>query len=273
MHISVITLFPEMLEAVTHYGISGRAVTSGKLTVAAVNPREFTQDRHQTVDDRPFGGGPGMVMQVAPLKAAIAKAKTAQPTARVIYLSPQGTTLTQQKVTQLAQGGPLILLAGRYEGVDERLLESEVDEQLSIGDYVLSGGELPALVLIDSLTRCLPEALGHEQSAEQDSFSGDLQYLLDCPHYTRPEEIDGQRVPEVLLSGHHGKIARWRLKQSLGRTWQLRPDLLAKRRRLVGLSDEEETLLAEYIREHEANTGCSDGPNDNTSDSETQEQS
>lgn len=256
MHISVITLFPDMLKAVTDFGVSGRAVTDGRLVVTAINPRDFTQDRHQTVDDRPFGGGPGMVMKVAPLLAAIEQARRQVPKASVIYLSPQGAPLTQQKVTQLAKAEQLILLAGRYEGIDERVLDAHVDEVISIGDYVLSGGELPALVLMDAVVRCLPGVLGHEASAEQDSFSGELAYLLDCPHYTRPEEIDGQRVPEVLLSGHHGNIARWRFKQSLGRTWRLRPDLLALRREKIGLSDEAETLLAEYIREFEEQTGC-----------------
>lgn len=256
MHISVITLFPEMLKAVTDFGVSGRAVTDGKLIIAAINPREFTHDRHQTVDDRPFGGGPGMVMKVAPLLAAIDKAQEQLPHARVIYLSPQGAPLTQRKVTELAAEQALILLAGRYEGIDERVINTRVDDVISIGDYVLSGGELPALVLTDAVARCLPGVLGHEASAEQDSFSGELAYLLDCPHYTRPEEIDGQRVPEVLLSGHHGNIARWRLQQSLGRTWRLRPDLLALRREKIGLSDEEENLLAEYIREFEEQVGC-----------------
>lgn len=251
MHISVITLFPEMLSAVTEYGITGRAVDSGKLVVDAINPRDFTHDRHQTVDDRPFGGGPGMVMKVAPLQAAIDTARAKLPSAKVIYLSPQGETLTQQRVTELATRDEIILVAGRYEGIDERLMDSSIDEVVSIGDYVLSGGELPALVLTDAVARCLPGVLGHEASAELDSFSGELAWLLDYPHYTRPEEIDGQRVPAVLLSGHHGKIARWRLQQALGRTWRLRPDLLAQRREKIGLSDEEETLLAEYIREFE----------------------
>ena len=252
MRIEVITLFPDMLEAVTHYGVTGRAVSDGRLSVTAVNPRSFTQDRHQTVDDRPFGGGPGMVMKVAPLKAAIESAKAGLPRAKVVYLSPQGQTLTQAGVVKWAAEPELILLAGRYEGIDERLIETCVDEQVSIGDYVLSGGELPAMVLIDAIARCLPGVLGHEQSAEQDSFSGELAWLLDCPHYTRPEEIDGRRVPDVLLSGHHEKIARWRLKQSLGRTWQTRPELLEQRRALVGLTDQQETLLAEYIRELES---------------------
>jgi tRNA (guanine37-N1)-methyltransferase len=250
MHITVITLFPEMLKAVTDYGISGRAVTDGKLIVDAINPREFTHDRHQTVDDRPFGGGPGMVMKVEPLLAAIDKAKVQLSKAKVIYLSPQGEPLAQQKVVELASAEQLILLAGRYEGIDERVVEARVDEVISIGDYVLSGGELPALVLTDAIARCLPGALGHEQSAEMDSFSGELAYLLDCPHYTRPEEFDGRGVPEVLLSGHHGEIARWRLQQSLGRTWRFRPDLLAQRREMTGLSDEEESLLADYMREY-----------------------
>lgn len=249
MRISVITLFPEMLSAVTDYGITGRAVTAGKLRVEAVNPRQFTADKHQTVDDRPFGGGPGMVMKVAPLTAAIDQAKVDLPQAKVIYLSPQGAPLNQQRVVQLAAENELILLAGRYEGIDERLLDTQVDEHCSIGDYVLSGGELPALVMVDAIVRCLPGVLGHAQSAQQDSFSGELAWLLDCPHYTRPDIWGEQHVPEVLLSGHHENIARWRLKQSLGRTWRWRPDLLAQRRTHIGLSDEEEALLAEYIRE------------------------
>lgn len=251
MHISLVTIFPEMLSAVTQYGITGRAVKNGKLNVEAVNPRSFTKDRHQTVDDRPFGGGPGMVMKVAPLVAAIDEAKAACPSARTVYLSPQGQQFTQQKATEFAKEDGLVLIAGRYEGIDERVIESHADECLSIGDYVLSGGELPALVVIDAVARCLPGVLGHEASAELDSFSGELAYLLDYPHYTRPEQIDGQRVPEVLLSGHHGKISRWRMQQALGRTWRLRPDLLAARRDKIGLSDDEEALLAEYIRQYE----------------------
>ncbi len=253
MHITLVSLFPDMLDAVTEYGVTGRATREGILTVDAVNPRDFTQDRHRTVDDRPFGGGPGMVMKVEPLAGAIEQAKAALPKAKVVYLSPQGRTLDQQGVARFAQQDELILVAGRYEGIDERLLEHHIDECCSIGDYILSGGELPALVLIDAVARCLPGVLGHEASAQQDSFSGEMTWLLDHPHYTRPEEIDGNEkqlaVPPVLLSGHHDRIARWRKQQSLGRTWLYRPDLLKKRRELIGLDDEEEALLAEFIRQ------------------------
>lgn len=252
MKISVVTIFPEMLRAVTDFGITGRAVDNGTLTVSAVNPRDFTHDRHRTVDDRPFGGGPGMVMKVAPLRDALHAAKEQSGgQAKVIYLSPQGRPLTQSKVEALAAEPALVLLAGRYEGVDERLLEAEVDEQLSIGDYVLSGGELPAMVLIDAVARRLPGVLGHVDSAAQDSFTGEFEGLLDCPHYTRPEEFEGRRVPSALMSGHHEEIRKWRLKQSLGRTWRWRPELLEARREARGLSAEEETLLAEYVREFE----------------------
>lgn len=251
MRISVVTIFPEMLEAVTGFGITRRAVESGLLEVNAVNPRDFTEDRHRTVDDRPFGGGPGMVMKVAPLQAAIQAARQAVGNAKVIYLSPQGRRLDQAAVEELAREQALVLVAGRYEGIDERLIETEVDEQYSIGDYVLSGGELPAMVLLDAVARRLPGVLGDESSAEQDSFTGDYENLLDCPHYTRPEVFEGEAVPEVLLSGHHADIARWRRKQSLGRTWQRRPDLLARRRAEQGLTEQDEKLLAEFIREYE----------------------
>lgn len=245
MRVDVVTLFPEMFDAVTGFGITRRAVESGLLSVACWNPRDFTHDRHRSVDDRPFGGGPGMVMRVQPLRDAIAAARTAVPDgARVVYLSPQGRVLDQRTVADLAQRPRLILVAGRYEGVDERLIESEVDEELSLGDYVLSGGELGAMVVIDAVTRLLPGALGHEESAVQDSFSGGL---LDCPHYTRPEVLDGRGVPAVLLSGNHAAIARWRRKQALGRTWLRRPELLGR----VPLDKDEQTLLQEFIREHE----------------------
>ncbi len=255
MRIALITLFPEMASAVTGSGVSRRAVESGRLVLETVNPRDFTEDRHRTVDDRPFGGGPGMVMKVAPLEKALAEARRITGPAKVIYLSPQGQPLTQAKVAELAEESALILLAGRYEGIDERLIETAVDEQLSIGDYVLSGGELPALVLIDAVTRLLPGVLGHEDSAAQDSFSGELENLLDCPHYTRPESYQGHVVPEVLRSGDHQRIRRWRLQQALGRTWRWRPDLLEARRRAPGLSEEEEQLLDEYIREYRRDGG------------------
>ena len=244
MDISVVSLFPEMFAAVSDYGVTGRAVQNGLLKIQCCNPRDYTTDRHQTVDDRPYGGGPGIVMKTAPLEKAIQAAKASvAPGATVIYLSPQGRPLDQEGLVELAQRPSLVLLAGRYEGVDERLIEAEVDEEWSIGDYVLSGGELAAMVMIDGLSRLLPGVLGHHLSAEQDSFA---EGLLDCPHYTRPEHYRGRAVPDVLLSGNHEVIRRWRLKQSLGRTWLRRSDLLQK----VELSDEQNTLLAEFIREH-----------------------
>jgi len=243
MRIAVVTLFPEMIEAVTQYGISGRAVEQGLVQVRAVNPRVFTHDRHRTVDDRPYGGGPGMLMKAEPLSAAFtaARAWLGGPS-HSVYLSPQGRRLDHAQIQRLAGYGQLILLAGRYEGVDERLLSREVDEELSIGDYVLSGGELAAMVVIDAVTRLLPGTLGHSESATQDSFAGGL---LDCPHYTRPEVFGEQPVPEALLSGDHERIRRWRLQQSLGRTLERRPDLLADR----VLSEEEQELLARYRRQ------------------------
>jgi len=255
VRISMVTIFPDMIRAVTEFGITRRAVDNGLLEVSTVNPRDFTEDKHRTVDDRPFGGGPGMVMKVAPLLGALQAAKAAAgDKAKVIYLSPQGRTLDQAAVEQLAQESALVLIAGRYEGIDERLIDAEVDEQFSIGDYVLSGGELPAMVLLDAVARRLPGVLGHEDSAEQDSFTGDYVNLLDCPHYTRPEVFEGKAVPEVLLSGNHAAIERWRRKQALGRTATRRPDLLDKRRQEQGLTNEEETLLAEYLREQQQNS-------------------
>jgi tRNA (guanine37-N1)-methyltransferase len=222
-------------------------VEKGLVDLALWNPRDYTQDRHRTVDDRPYGGGPGMLMKIEPLRDAIRDARRAGPgKGHVIYLSPQGRPLDQQGVRELARHEQLVLIAGRYEGVDERLIENEVDEEWSIGDYVLSGGELAAMVLIDSVTRLLPGALGHEDSAEQDSFSDGL---LDCPHYTRPELFEGAPVPEVLLSGDHAAIARWRTKQALGRTWLRRPELLQG----LDLNEEQQQLLQEYIQEHEQN--------------------
>ncbi len=240
--IDVISLFPEMFSALDS-GITGRAIRNGLMTLEVTNPREFTEDVHRTVDDRPYGGGPGMLMKVEPLKKAILSIKDkTDKAAKVIYLSPQGQPLTQNKVKELSNNEQLILLAGRYEGVDERLLEHYVDYECSIGDYVLSGGELPAMVLIDSLIRLIPGALGHNESAPNDSFySG----LLDHPHYTRPETFENKTVPDVLLSGHHKNIEQWRLKQSLGRTWQRRPDLLAERQ----LSEQEQQLLQAFIQE------------------------
>lgn len=245
MWAGVVTLFPEMFTALTGHGVTGRAVKRGQLTVEYSNPRDHAHDRHRTVDDRPFGGGPGMLMKVEPLLEAIAAIRAKAPSPpRVIYLSPQGQPLTQQRATELAQLDSMVLLCGRYEGIDERIIEMCVDEEISIGDYVLSGGELGAMVLLDAVTRLIPGVLGHADSAVEDSFS---EGWLDCPHYTRPEEFAGQRVPEVLLSGNHALIRRWRLKQSLGRTWQRRPELLKE----LTLSKEQQQLLAEFIREQE----------------------
>lgn len=232
-----------MFEAVANYGITGRAVKNGLLALQVWNPRDFTEDRHRTVDDRPYGGGPGMVMLAEPLARAIRAARAQQDgKARVLYLTPQGRRLDHEAVAEFAQRDGMILLAGRYEGVDERLLETEVDEHWSIGDYVLSGGELAAMVVIDAVTRLLPGALGHEASAEQDSFVGGL---LECEQYTRPEDYAGRRVPEVLLSGDHERIRRWRLQRALGRTWERRPDLLEQ----LQLSEEQQELLEAYKRE------------------------
>ena len=224
MKIALITLFPEMFAAVTDYGISGRAVKQGLLEITSYNPRDYTEDRHQTVDDRPYGGGPGMVMMIEPLRRAIAAARDwIDKEALVVYLSPQGAVLDQAAVNGFAKRESLILIAGRYEGIDERLIQMEVDEEWSIGDYVLSGGELPAMVLLDAVIRLLPNALGHQDSAAEDSFSDGL---LDYPHYTRPENYQGDIVPSVLLSGNHAAIKKWRLEQSLERTKIRRPDLL-----------------------------------------------
>ena len=244
MRIDVITLFPELIETCAKVGVVGRAQQRGLLQVNTWNPRAYASDNYQTVDGRPYGGGPGMVMLIDPLRAAInaARASNEQP-AQMMYLSPQGTRLTQSKVMQLAQMARLILLCGRYEGVDERLLEHEVDEELSIGDYVLSGGELAAAVVIDAIGRLQQGALNDAQSAEQDSF---VNGLLDCPHYTRPEQHNYGGVPPVLLSGDHAAIERWRLKQSLGRTWLRRPDLLQQ----IALKKVEKELLQEFRDEY-----------------------
>lgn len=247
MRIDIVTLFPPMFAALTGHGVTGRAVKRGILRLALWNPRDFTYDNHRTVDDRPYGGGPGMVMLAQPLSEAVHAARVVDPEpAHVVYLSPQGRLLDQAGVEQLAQQRRLLLVAGRYEGVDERFIEAEVDEEWSIGDYVLSGGELAAMVLIDAVARLLPGVLGHESSAAQDSFASGL---LDCPHYTRPEVWQGRAVPEVLLSGDHGAIARWRQREALGRTWLRRPDLLAR----LELSGEQQKLLADFIGEHEQN--------------------
>jgi tRNA (guanine37-N1)-methyltransferase len=248
MRIALVSLFPDMFAAVSEHGVTGRAVRQGQVSLSHNNPRDYTVDAHRTVDDRPYGGGPGMLMKIDPLQQAIAAARRVVGSdARVIYLSPQGQLFHHGKAMELAQLPALVLVAGRYEGVDERLIETEVDEELSIGDYVLSGGELAAMVVIDAVTRQLPGVLGHESSASEDSF---VNGLLDCPHYTRPETYQGMDVPEVLLSGNHEQIRRWRLKQALGRTFERRPKLLQGRARQV----EEETLLAEYLRERKLST-------------------
>jgi len=239
MHFGIVSLFPEMFAAVTEHGVTGRAVRNGRITLDCWNPRDFTVDKHRTVDDRPYGGGPGMVMMTEPLQKAVAAAKATSPAAKTIYLSPQGRVLNQQHAAELATQPALILIAGRYEGIDERFIASHIDEEWSIGDYVLSGGEMAAMVMIDAIARLVPGVLGHELSAEQDSFTDGL---LDCPHYTRPEVFDDIPVPPVLLSGNHEEIRRWRLTQSLVRTRQRRPELFARRE----LSEEERKLLAKF---------------------------
>ncbi len=243
MRIDVITLFPELIRQCAEAGVIGKALRRGLFDLATWNPRDFTEDIYRSVDDRPFGGGPGMVMIMAPLRAAIAAAKAVvDKPVHTVFLSPKGVRLTQRKVEKLAGLPRLLLLCGRYEGVDERLLEHEVDEQISLGDFVLSGGELAAAAVIDAVVRLQEGTLNHVQSAAQDSFSDGL---LDCPHYTRPEKDALGDVPEVLLSGDHAAIRRWRRKQSLGRTWQQRPDLLAQ----CLLDAEARMLLEEYRRE------------------------
>jgi len=247
MRIEVVTLFPELVETVATYGVTGRARERGLWTLGTVNPRDFAVDRHRTVDDRPYGGGPGMVMLAEPLEKAIAAARGRLECAgvgrpKVIYLSPQGEPLRHERVAELATEEALVLIAGRYEGVDERVVEREVDLELAIGDFVVSGGELPALLLIEGIVRQLPGALNDAQSSVQESF---VEGLLDCPHYTRPEVYEGRSVPDVLLSGDHARIARWRLKHSLGRTWLRRPDLLGGRE----LTTEEARLLEEFKQE------------------------
>ena len=243
MWIGVISLFPEMFRAITDYGVRRRASRQGLLQINCWNPRDFTHDKHHTVDDRPYGGGPGMLMMVQPLRDAIQAARNAAGEGvRVIYLSPQGRKLTQAGVAELAQHQKLILVAGRYEGIDERVIQTDIDEEWSVGDYVLSGGELPAMILIDAVSRLVPGVLGDMASAEQDSFT---EGLLDHPHYTRPEVMDGLAVPEVLLSGNHESVRTWRLQQALGRTWLRRPELLNN----LALTDEQERLLAQFVRQ------------------------
>ena len=245
MRFDVVTLFPEMVNDVAKAGVLGRAIKNNLIELACWNPRDYTHDRHKTVDDRPYGGGPGMLMKVQPLRDAIHAAKQAATSARkVIYLSPQGKRLDQQAVQQLATQPGLILVAGRYEGIDERLIETGIDEEWSIGDYVLSGGELAALVVIDAVARMIPGVLGDEDSAAQDSF---MDGLLDCPHYTRPEEFDGRMVPPVLLSGNHQDIATWRMQQALGRTWLRRPELLEK----LTLTEHQQRLLQAFQMEYQ----------------------
>lgn len=252
MHIAVLTLFPEMFKAFSSLGVTGRAVKQGLINLQCISPRDHAFDRHQTVDDRPFGGGPGMVMMVEPLRLALEQAKEflaeqGSRQCKVIYLSPQGQRFDQSAAQRLSQEAALILVAGRYEGIDERFIQRYVDEEWSIGDYVLSGGELPAMVMVDAMARLLPGVLGAAESAVQDSF---VAGLLDCPAYTRPEEYKGDRVPEVLVSGDHKKIANWRLQQSLGRTWERRPDLLEK----LELNPAQLKLLAQYQSERKSDT-------------------
>jgi tRNA (guanine37-N1)-methyltransferase len=245
MRIDVITLFPEMVRDCASHGIQGRAIEQGLLELQTWNPRDYTEDKHRGVDDRPYGGGPGMVMQVQPLRAAVRAARGTDTAAPVIYLSPQGERFDQRKAQQLAGLQRMILVAGRYEGVDERFIDLEVDEELSAGDYVLSGGELPALMVMDAVTRLLPGALGDANSAQEDSF---MDGLLDYPHFTRPEKVEGSQVPAELIGGNHADIRRWRAKQALGRTWQRRPDLLEA----LQLDEQQQRLLNEFINEYES---------------------
>ncbi len=249
MRIDVVSIFPDMFSAITGFGVTGKAVSRGLLQVCLWDPRDYARDKHRTVDDRPYGGGPGMVMLAEPAAQAIQMARREQvEDAKVIYLSPQGRRLDQRGVEELAARPGLIMLAGRYEGVDERLLATEIDEEWSIGDYVLSGGELASMVMIDAIARLLPGVLGDADSAQEDSYA---QGLLDYEHYTRPEVYGGKRVPEVLLSGNHEQIRRWRLKRSLGRTWLRRPDLLDK----LVLDRESTQLLKEFQQEHAQEAG------------------
>lgn len=242
MRVDVLTLFPEFIDQAAGIGVVGRARARGLLELQCWNPRDYASDNYRRVDDRPFGGGPGMVMLIEPLRACIAAARAAAVPAPLIYLSPQGERLTQRVVRELAAMPRMMLLCGRYEGIDERLIAREVDREISIGDYVLSGGELAAAVLIDAVGRLQEGALQHADSATQDSFEDGL---LDCPHYTRPERDGDDAVPDVLLSGDHRAIARWRRQQSLGRTWLRRPDLLAR----VNLGKDDQSLLTGFQRD------------------------
>jgi len=249
LQVGVVTLFPEMFAAVTDYGVTSRACRSGLVEVACWSPRDFAHDKHRTVDDKPFGGGAGMLMKTGPLCEAISAAKAWHQSApTVIYLSPQGRKLDQDGVNLLAQRRNLVLVCGRYQGIDERVLQTEIDEEWSIGDYVLSGGELAAMVMLDAIIRYQPGALGHEDSAGLDSFAdGNTGLrLLDCPRYTRPQTFAGLSVPEVLTSGNHEQVRRWQLKQRLGQTWLKRPDLLAEQ----SLGKQEQALLDEFISEY-----------------------
>ena len=243
MHINVVSLFPDLIRDAAAYGVGGRAVKRGLVQLECTNPRDFTEDAYQTVDDRPYGGGPGMVLKVEPMGAAISAAREALPEGgRVVFLNPQGRVFNQDIAREMTALPGLVLVAGRYEGFDERLLDRYADDELSLGDYVLSGGEFAALTVMDAVVRLLPGVLGSEDSAEQESF---MDGLLDYAHYTRPEEIDGMQVPGVLLEGNHALIRRWRLKQALGRTWLRRPELLTDRE----LSQEEQELLNEFMAE------------------------
>jgi len=250
MQFDVVTLFPEMFRAVTEWGITSRATKQGRFGLRTWNPRDFTSDNYRTVDDRPYGGGPGMVMLAKPLEAAIGAAKAAQAAqgvagTRVVMMSPQGATLDHERVMRFAQEPGLVLLCGRYEAIDQRLIDRCVDEEVSLGDFVLSGGELPAMALMDAVVRQLPGVLGDAQSAVQDSF---VDGLLDCPHYTRPEEYEGMRVPDVLLGGHHAEIEQWRRKEALRNTLAKRPDLIERARRNKMLSRADEAWLASLAK-------------------------
>ena len=243
MRIGVVSLFPGMVTTIAEYGVVGRALSRGLVSLDIENPRDHTDDVHRTVDDRPYGGGPGMVMKYAPLAGALRASRKRLPEGSpVVCLTPQGTVFDQTVARRYAALPGMILLAGRYEGIDERLIESQVDEEISLGDFVLSGGEIAAMAVIDAVVRLLPGVLGDDESAQQDSF---VEGLLDCPHYTRPEVVEGKSVPDVLLSGDHAKIARWRYKQALGRTRLRRPDLLKK----LDLNDEQRMLLDEFLKE------------------------
>lgn len=250
MRFDVVSIFPDMVLDAVRYGVTGKAIEKGMVDLSVWNPRDYTHDKHRTVDDRPYGGGPGMVMKYQPLLDAVEAAKCQSPSVkwRVVYLSPQGRPISQPLLQGVGADEQLILIAGRYEGIDERFIQTVCDEEWSLGDYVISGGELAALIVIDALTRLIPGVLGDEDSAKQDShYDG----LLDCPHYTRPEQSDLGDVPEVLLGGHHAEIARWRMKQSLGRTWLRRPDLLEK----IQLTAEQVALLREFKSEVDT-LGC-----------------